>query len=352
MSVEDRLRNGLARNAASFEPDTESTLERVVSRTRRRSHRRWLVVGFAGAGAAAAAVVGFVLVQRPRDEIRTRGGAGADDRRDRAGGAGPDRTVRGDRRRRSDGELPFDIAGRWVIELDADGSMQVTAPDTYTGVVSAPLFQATPEWFRTSLFEQDLCSGQPSGTYRWELTGSTLQFTEVDDPCDGRVAVLAATGVVEDFLNRCQPPRSVGSVNEAPHHCEGGHHAQRRCRTCWDSAARDQRVRERRNRRHRCRGRRFDAPGRTTPLRRPCATGVPSTIPDGTYSRVVVREDAIAAGFDPELVDKHLEADGKLPMAIKVAGDRWTHFVTTDSGIAEIGDAGTASYDDEVIGSW
>ena len=97
--------------------------------------------------------------------------------------------------------MPFDIAGRWVIELDTDGSMQVTAPDTYTGVVSGPLFQATPEWFRTSLFEQDLCSGQPLGTYRWELTGSTLRFTEVDDPCDGRVAVLAATGVVEDFLS-------------------------------------------------------------------------------------------------------------------------------------------------------
>ena len=90
------------------------------------------------------------------------------------------------------GELPFDITGQWVIELDSDGSMQVTPPDAYTGVVSCPLFQATPEWFRTSLFEQDLCSGQPLGTYRWELTGSTLRLSEVDDPCDGRVAVLAA----------------------------------------------------------------------------------------------------------------------------------------------------------------
>ena len=192
MSIEDRLRNGLARNAASFEPDTESTLERVVSRTRRRSRRRWLVVGFAGVAAAAAAVVGLVLVQRPRDEIRT-----AAEPEQTTEGTGPvvqaltgrfEATVDDD----AGGELPFDIAGRWVIELDADGSMQVTAPDTYTGVVSGPLFQATPEWFRTSLFEQDLCSGQPSGTYGWELTGLTLRFTEVDDPCDGRVAVLAA----------------------------------------------------------------------------------------------------------------------------------------------------------------
>ena len=89
---------------------------------------------------------------------------------------------------------------------------------------------------------------------------------------------------------------------------------------------------------------------RQTTLAPPTASGVPATIPDGTYSRVLVREDAIAAGFDPALVDKHLEADGELPMAIKVAGNRWTHFVTTDSGIAEIGDAGTASYDDD--GHW
>jgi hypothetical protein len=186
MSVEDRLRNGLARNAASVKPDVEATLERVVSRTRRRSHGRWVVA----IAAAAAAVVGLALVQRPRDEVRTsepepstgtvpavqaltgRFEATVDD------GAGE--------------ELAFDISGRWVIELDPDGSMQVTAPDTYTGVVSAPLFQAPPEWFRTSLFETDLCSGQPLGTYRWLLAGSTLRFTEVDDPCDGRVAVLAS----------------------------------------------------------------------------------------------------------------------------------------------------------------
>ena len=191
MSVEERLRNGLARNAAGFEPDVESTLERVVSRTRRRAHRRWVAIGFAATAAAAAAVVGLVLVQRPRDEIRT-----ASEPEPTTEGTGPVvQALTGGFEATVDegvgGELPFDIGGRWVIELDTDGSMKVTAPATYTGVVLAPLFQATPEWFRTSLFEQDLCSGQPLGTYRWELTGSSLRFTVMDDPCDGRVAVLA-----------------------------------------------------------------------------------------------------------------------------------------------------------------
>jgi hypothetical protein len=192
MSIEDRLRSGLARNAAGFEPDVESTLERVVSRTRRRSRRRWVAVGFAAAAAAAAAVVGLVLVQRPRDEVRT-----ATEPEQSTEGTRPVvQTLTGKFEATVDDgagvELPFDIGGRWVIELETDGSMHVTAPATYTGVVSTPLFQVTAEQFRTSLFEQDLCSGQPLGAYRWELTGSTLRFTEVDDPCDGRVAVLTA----------------------------------------------------------------------------------------------------------------------------------------------------------------
>jgi hypothetical protein len=77
---------------------------------------------------------------------------------------------------------------------------------------------------------------------------------------------------------------------------------------------------------------------------------VPVTIPDGTYSRVVVRADAIAAGFDPALVDKFLGADGELPIALKVAGDRWTLFVTDDADFAEPGDGGSSSYDAE--GRW
>ena len=73
-------------------------------------------------------------------------------------------------------------------------------------------------------------------------------------------------------------------------------------------------------------------------------------IPDGTYSRVVIGEEAVAAGFDPEVVETVIGADGELPIVLKVAGDRWSLFVTNDSGIAELGDLGTASYDGD--GRW
>ena len=41
MSVEDRLRNGLARNAASLHPQVEVQLNVVLRRTRRRNRLRW-----------------------------------------------------------------------------------------------------------------------------------------------------------------------------------------------------------------------------------------------------------------------------------------------------------------------
>ena len=212
MSVEDRLRNGLARNAASFEPDTESTLERVVSRTRRRSHRRRLVVGFAGVAAAAAAVVGLVLVQRPHDEIRT-----AAEPEQTTEGTGPvvqaltgrfEATVDDDAR----GELPFDIAGRWVIELDADGSMQVTAPDTYTGVVSGGVVPGDAgvvphQPVRAGPVLGTAARHLPLGAHRLDAAvhrgGRSLRWSS---------RRARRTGVVEGFLNRCQPP--VGRVCE------------------------------------------------------------------------------------------------------------------------------------------
>jgi hypothetical protein len=189
MSIDDRLRNGLPRNAAPFEPEVEIALQRVVARARRKTQRRLVVAGVA----AVAFVVGLLIVaERPRDER----GTSLAPERTTVGTAPAVQALTGRFETTvdavADQSLQFNISGHWVIELSTDGSMRVTAPDTYTGVLSAPLFQATPERFRTSLFEQDLCSGQPLGTYRWALTGSTLRFTVVDDPCAGRVALFAS----------------------------------------------------------------------------------------------------------------------------------------------------------------
>ena len=74
------------------------------------------------------------------------------------------------------------------------------------------------------------------------------------------------------------------------------------------------------------------------------------TIPPGMYSRVILREEAIAEGFDPELVGAMLGPDGELPVAIEITHDGWVHHVTNDAGFREVGDLGTYAYDDE--GNW
>jgi TRAP-type C4-dicarboxylate transport system substrate-binding protein len=71
------------------------------------------------------------------------------------------------------------------------------------------------------------------------------------------------------------------------------------------------------------------------------------TIPPGTYSRVILRDEAIAEGFDPDLVDAMLGPDGELPTAIEITTDRWIHHVTNDAGFSEIGDLGTYTYDED-----
>jgi TRAP-type C4-dicarboxylate transport system substrate-binding protein len=71
------------------------------------------------------------------------------------------------------------------------------------------------------------------------------------------------------------------------------------------------------------------------------------TIPPGTYSRVILRDEAIAEGFDPELVDAMLGPDGELPEAIEITTDGWVHHVTNDAGFSEVGDLGTYSYDED-----
>jgi hypothetical protein len=189
MSVEDRLRDGLGQNADHFAPDVESALERVTSRTRQRSRRR-LAAAVAGA-VAAAAVVLLVAVQRPKDEVRT----SQEPTTSTVASEPVVQALTGRFAARVDGgtvELPYDVSGRWVIEFHADGTMGVQPPASYTGVVSAPLFEAIGGSFRTSLFETDLCSGHPPGKYSWSRSGATVRFTVVDDPCEGRRTVLTS----------------------------------------------------------------------------------------------------------------------------------------------------------------
>jgi hypothetical protein len=188
MSVEDRLRDGLARNAGQFRPDVERRLTRVMTRRRRRQRVRW-------AGALAATMLVLVIVASGASMLRQHGSP-----RPELGGSatsgGSGQALTGTYTAtvpESAATTNPTLAGEWVLTLRADGTMTVRAPAAYRGVLSGALFDSAAGRFRTSLLTEDLCTGLGNGTYRWTRTGSTVTFTVADDRCDARASVLTTT---------------------------------------------------------------------------------------------------------------------------------------------------------------
>jgi hypothetical protein len=181
MSVDDRLRSALAENAASYDPEVERRLGAVRFQQRRRRKVQW---GTALTLAAASVAVVIMLL----------GGAGDSPQpvqpvQTPSASATPQRALlTGEYAGRVEGTGA--LAGRWVLRLDPVGTLGVTPPSTYDGVLSGVLFQATDE-FSTNLFQEDTCSGEGLGRYAWQRSGRTLTFTVRDDACAPRVRLLA-----------------------------------------------------------------------------------------------------------------------------------------------------------------
>lgn len=197
MSLDRRLREGLGRITAGIDPDVDWHLGRAVRDARRRVALRRAGVALA---AAAAIIVSVVLGPRALDALSsvTQRPPAADQPAptvaapttlgDQAIAGTYSRTVpAGDPDARSN-----HLAGRWTIQLRPDGTMTVTAPAGFTGVLSGSQFQVQADTFRTTLFVQDLCSNLPVPTYRWTRVADRLRFTPIDDRCGARVTVLAS----------------------------------------------------------------------------------------------------------------------------------------------------------------
>lgn len=180
MPLDDRLRDGLTRNADAFEPDIETALARVT----RPRPARVVVRGVLIAAAIIGLVIALAAVKRPDEQTGP-----ADVPSISAGQLAGQyettvtATVSG---------APYDISGRWEIRFDPAGILDVRPPASYAGVVSAQLFQTTGAELRTDVFGADLCSGLPLGTYRWERQDLTLRFTSIDEACAARAAILTS----------------------------------------------------------------------------------------------------------------------------------------------------------------
>ncbi len=191
MPVERRLREGMQRNADGLNPDVDRLLAEVVRKTRRRVMLRRAAIVLT---AATALFLALAVGPRALDALRNA--------REQVPATKPPPTASGFQAltgsftRRLTASSPAvranQMAGEWTIDLHADGTMRVTAPPAFTGVLSVVQFQVTENRFRTNLFNQDVCTNLALGTYRWSRSGRTLTFTVVDDPCEARVALLSS----------------------------------------------------------------------------------------------------------------------------------------------------------------
>jgi len=87
------------------------------------------------------------------------------------------------------GTVPAELVGSWNVSFDSDATGLILHNGATSVMIS---FRVTGQEIRiTDLGGPGACPppGQ-SGTYRWSLANQVLSFTDVDDECSGRRAVL------------------------------------------------------------------------------------------------------------------------------------------------------------------
>jgi hypothetical protein len=193
MPLDRRLREGMSRLTADVDPDVDRILQTSVRVARRR-----IIVRRASVVLQAAAVLALVVVAGPRllDMLSTSGTPA--DRPTPSHVDGPQAIAGTYPIEVSGGPAVVDdqgLAGTWTLQLQEDGSIDVTAPASFAGSVQGYSFDVDGNVLRTDAFVNDLCNeaqgaGVPVGTYRWELIGRDLVLDATDDACPGRVAIL------------------------------------------------------------------------------------------------------------------------------------------------------------------
>ena len=171
MSVDDRLRSGMIANATAHQPAVESSLDKVRGRGRRGQTARLLMA--AGSVAAVSTTVLVVAWPDPPDQSRPATPAPS-----------PTSALFG--RYESEVRAPAQLAGRWVLELGGNGTITVTPPTGYAGIVSGTLLSADDTTLRTNLFTQDVCEDLGNGEFRWAREGDRLTLRRSEDPCAPR----------------------------------------------------------------------------------------------------------------------------------------------------------------------
>jgi hypothetical protein len=185
MSFDRRIRSGLHRDAQGIEPDVERHLA-AVSRHAERSPMR--VGGLLAAAAVVIALVVFLRLQIDDEAVTSPGAVPSP--------IGPEgawvTTLSTDQ---PDVES-LGMAGTWSIQYLENGSLVVTAPQTFPApsrtVPARYIYAITGDSLLTNLFASDYtaaCAGP--GTYDWTVVSGDLVLRVVEDTCVARRTLLA-----------------------------------------------------------------------------------------------------------------------------------------------------------------
>ena len=192
MSIEQRLRDGLAENARSIDPFVERELGAVLARKRRRTHLRWAGYGGMAAAAAVVTVVALALIGQRQATTPP---------------ATPDTTTTTSTTTTNGlaGRYVVDVAaskqaehlnlvGRWVIVLEDDGALELVPPVGYTGIVSGLSYRIEGDRIRTNAFiDSPGCqrTADQSGLYEWHQSGGVVDFVVAHDDCAARRLIFS-----------------------------------------------------------------------------------------------------------------------------------------------------------------
>ena len=187
MPAEDPIRDRVTRSVRDIDADINTALSQVSRRGRRR--RR---LAFAIESSIVVGLVALVVIAGPGfiDFIRT-----TPNRPAVASPTVPDSVIAGTYRATiapAPGVVTrARMAGRWILGLNADGSIDLVAPPGLEAETSGVTYRLDGHEFQTNAFPNDLCPSQP-GTYRWSKASGRLRFALVSDPCEARVVLFTS----------------------------------------------------------------------------------------------------------------------------------------------------------------
>ena len=179
MSIEQRLRSGLAANANEVSAPVEAHLDRVLLRRRRRVRNR---VALVTAAVVAGAVIVPTSVTRLGDRPQvTAAPSLAGSYRVEVDGRGPTRAM----------------DGTWEVTIDGRGLIELTPPSSYDGppVDDSGDYQVSDDEITTNLLlGWPGCQlAQPAvGTYSVVVADGGLRFDPVRDTCPGRLRIFTS----------------------------------------------------------------------------------------------------------------------------------------------------------------